>query len=142
MPEIETVDHDETKQHLALVRALSGEVSNAISAIERNDMTELTSRLAAQEVICHKLNQQDPQRLKQALESYRSAAQSREKSSLIHKVREAHLALARLNRAYAGVISRSQRSIELITNLYRNHGQGYSKDESARPSKHTWSCEA
>ena len=41
MPEIETVDHDETKQHLALVRALSGEVSNAISAIERNDMTRV-----------------------------------------------------------------------------------------------------
>ena len=142
MPEIETVGHDEAKQHLALVQALSGEISSAISAVERNDITELTSRLAAQEVICHKLNQQDPQRLKQAFDSYRSTAQSRQKSSLIQKVREAHLALARLNRTYAGVISRSQRSIELITNLYRNHGQGYSKDESARPAKHTWSCEA
>ncbi len=142
MPEIETVDHDETRQHLALVRALSGEVSNAISAIERNDMGELASHIAAQEIICHKLNQQDPQHLKHAFEAYRSTAQSREKSSLIQKVREAHLALARLNRTYAGVISRSQRSIELITNLYRNHGQGYNKDENVRPSKHTWSCEA
>jgi hypothetical protein len=142
MPELETVNHDETKQHLALVRELSGEISSAISAIERNDMTELTSRLAAQEVICHKLNQQDPQRLKQAFESYRSAVQSRDKSSLLQKVREAHLTLARLNRTYAGVIGRSQRSIELITSLYRNHGQGYSKDEKAQPSKHTWSCEA
>lgn len=142
MSEIETVDHDETQQHLSLVRALSGEISNAISAIERNDMGELNSRIAAQEVICHKLNQQDPQRLKQAFESYRSTAQNRDKSSLIQRIREAHLTLARLNRAYAGVISGSQRSIELITNLYRHHGQGYSKGEKARPSKHTWSCEA
>ena len=142
MSEIQTVDQDETQQHLALVRALSGEVSSAISAIERNDMGELTSRIAAQEVICQKLNQQDPQRLKQAFESYRSAALSREKSSLVERVRQAHLALARLNRTYAGVLSRSQRSIELITNLYRTHGQGYNNNEKARPSKHTWSCEA
>ena len=142
MSEIETVDHDETQQHLALVRALSGEISNAISAIERNDMGELTSRIAAQEVICHELNQQDPRRLKLAFESYRSTAQNRDKSPLIQKVREAHLTLARLNRTYARVISGSQRSIELITSLYRNHGQGYSKNEKARPSKHTWSCEA
>jgi hypothetical protein len=102
----------------------------------------LTSRIAAQEVICHKLNQQDPQRLKHAFESYRSTAQSREKSSLIQRVRQAHLTLARLSRTYGGVLSRSQRSIELITNLYRNHGHGYSKDEKARHPKHTWSCEA
>lgn len=142
MPEFKTAGHEEATEHLALVRALSGEISSAISAIERNDMAELGSRIAAQEVICHKLNQQDPQRLKQAFESYRSAAESPAKPTLFDNIREAHLALIRLNRIYAGVVSGSQRSIELITNLYQNHGQRYNKDDNARPAKHTWSCEA
>ncbi len=142
MSESENAGHNEATEHLALVRALSGEISSAISAIERNDMTELGSRIAAQEVICHKLNQQDPQRLKHAFESYRSVAQTPAKSTLFDNIREAHQTLTRLNRIYAGVVSRSQRSIELITNLYRNHGQRYSKDDNARPAKHTWSCEA
>jgi len=142
MSEFENAGQKEATEHLALVRALSGEISSAISAIERNDMVELGSRIAAQEVICHKLNQQDPQRLKQAFESYRAAVQTPAKSTLFDNIREAHLALTRLNRVYAGVVSRSQRSIELITDLYRNHGQRYSKDDNARPAKHTWSCEA
>jgi uncharacterized protein YcbK (DUF882 family) len=142
MPEFEAAGHKEVTEHLALVRALSGEISSAISAIERNDMAELGSRIAAQEVICHKLNQQDPQRLKQAFESYRSAAETSADPTLFDNIREAHLALTRLNRIYAGVVSGSQRSIELITNLYRNHGQRYNKDDNARPAKHTWSCEA
>jgi len=141
MPKFKTPDHDETEQHLVLVRALSAEISSAISAIERNDMTELDARVAAQEAICQKLNPQDPQHLKQALESYRRAAQIPAKLSLLEKVREAHLALARVNKIYAGVISRSHRSIELITHLYRNHGRRYAKDENVPPANHTWSCE-
>ncbi|MFY9675142.1 MAG: hypothetical protein WB817_04660 [Terriglobales bacterium] len=142
MPNSETADQAEASQHLALVRSLSAEISSAISAIERNDMSELSSRIAAQEVICHKLSEQDPQRLKRAIESYRAAAQPPANSSIFEKIREAHRALAQLNRVYAGVVSRSQRSIELITNLYRNHGQRYDKDDKTRPAQHNWSCEA
>ncbi|HVM91861.1 MAG TPA: hypothetical protein VMT67_03560 [Terriglobales bacterium] len=141
MPDTEKITQEEATQHLALVTALSSEVSLAISAIERNDMTELESRIAAQETICQKLAQQDPERLKRAFNSYKSAAETPSRTTLFDKVREAHLALARLNRVYAGIVGRSQRSIELIANFYRNYGQRYSKDESAPPAKHTWSCE-
>ncbi|HTR27100.1 MAG TPA: hypothetical protein VMI10_24220 [Terriglobales bacterium] len=142
MPDTGKIDHQETTQHLALVTALSSEISSAISAIERNDMAELKSRVAAQEAICQRLAQQDPDRLKRAFDSYKSVAQTPAKATLFEKVREAHLALARLNRVYAGVVGRSQRSLELITNFYRNYGQRYSKEEGAPPTKHTWSCEA
>jgi len=142
MPDTEKIAQQETTLHLALVTALSSEISSAISAIERNDMTELESRVAAQEVLCQKLAQQDPERLKRAFNSYKSAVQPPAKATLLEKVREAHLALSRLNRVYAGVVGRSQRSIELIANFYRNYGQRYSKDENVPPAKHTWSCEA
>jgi len=141
MPDFETADHGQTKQHLDLVQALSGEISSAIASIERNDMVELGSHITAQEIICQKLKQQDPHRLQQAFESYRSAAQVAVKSSPLQKLRDEYLALAHLNRIYAKVIGRSQKSIELIANLYRNHGQRYNKDEKTRPGKHTWSCE-
>ena len=140
MPQLDTPLHDAANQHLVLLQALSGEISSAISAIERNDKSELDSRIAAQEAICNELNRQDPQRLQQALESYRSTAQISAKSAL-DKIREAQRRLARLNRIYAGVISRSQRSVELILSLYQNHGQRYHKDDNARPAKHSWSCE-
>jgi len=132
----------ETTRHRAVVAALSSEISSAISAIERNDLSDLQSRVAAQEALCQKLAQQDPERLKRAFDSYKSAAQTPVKATLLAKVREAHIALSRLNRVYAGVVGRSQRSIELITNFYQSYGQRYSKDESAPPAKHTWSCEA
>jgi hypothetical protein len=142
MPQAETPAHDASDEHLALVEALSCEISSAISAIERNDMSELGARIAAQEVICNRLNEQDPQRLQTALEPYRFAAETPVKSSVIDKIREAHRTLSRLNRTYAGVVSRSHRSIELILSLYQNHGQRYHKDDNARHGKHTLSCEA
>jgi hypothetical protein len=141
MPDLQTADHDQTKQQLALVQALSGEISSAISALERNDMVELGSHVAAQEVICQKMKQQDPQRLRKAAEAYGSTAQIAGKSSSLQKLRDEYLALAHLNRIYARMISRSQKSIELLSNLYQNYGQRYNKDEKTRPGKHTWSCE-
>ena len=142
MPDTKKIVQQETTQHLALVTALSSEISSAISAVERNDMAELESRVAAQEAICQKLTQLDPELLKRAFDTYSSASEVPVKVALLDRVREAHRTLARLNRVYAGVVSRSQRSIELITNLYRNHGQRYSKGENARPAQRTWSCEA
>ena len=147
MFEPETAGHKgttekEAMEHLALVRTLSHEISSAISAIERNDSADLTTRVAAQEAICLKLNQKSAQALQLACASYRATSESPAESSLWQKIRDAHVALDRLNRVYTGLIKRSQRSIELITGLYRNPGQRYTKDESAKPGQHTWSCEA
>jgi hypothetical protein len=138
----ETLGHKEGMEHLALVRALSQEVSSAISAIERNDLAELTTRVAAQDAICFKLNQKGPQTLQLACEPYRASCESSEERSLWQAICEAHTALSRLNRTYAGLVKRSQRSIELIAGLYRNPDQSYDRNPTAQPGKHTWSCEA
>jgi len=130
-------------EHLALVRSLSHEISSAISAIERNDRADLSERVAAQEAICLKLNQKSPTDLQLACASYRATSeQSEGEPSLWQKIREAHIALDRVNRVYAALIKRSQKSIEMIVGLYRNPGPPYAKDEGAPSPKHTWSCEA
>ncbi|MFZ3264122.1 MAG: hypothetical protein WA172_08980 [Terriglobales bacterium] len=141
MAETETPDHREATEHLALVRALSHEISSAISAIERNDMGDFASRVAAQEAISHQLNRKGEESLKLACESYKAAAESPAGSPLSQKIREAHVALARLNRVYAALIRRSQKSIGLIISLYKSQGQSYTKDAKAQSSQHTWSCE-
>jgi hypothetical protein len=142
MSEPETAEQKEEMEHLALVRALSREISSAISAIERSDLADLTTRIAAQEAICLKLNQNGGQDLRLACASYRTNLASPTQTSLWQRIREQYVVLDRLNRTYAGLIRRSQKSIELITGLYRDPGQRYSKDPSPRPGKHTWSCEA
>lgn len=134
--------NNEAREHLALVESLSHEILSAISAIERNDSADLATRIAAQEAICLKLNQKNAHDLQMACASYRATSESPAESSLWERIHEAHIGLDRLNRIYAGLIKRSRRSIELITGLCRNPGQRYTKDESARPGKHTWSCEA
>ena len=135
-------DHQDGIEHLALVRALSHEISEAISAIEHNDLADLNKRVAAQEYLSEKLKQKHLPSLLLVCESYRTASEIPADTSLRQKIREAHLALAQLSRVYAALIQRSQRSVGLILDLYRNHGQRYTRDASALPAKHTLSCEA
>lgn len=142
MPDNERAERGKAMDHLALVRSLSGEMSAAISAIEHNDMGEFAAHVAAQEAICHKLKQDTDQALRVVDESYQAASKDPADSRLFEKIREAHLALAQLNRTYSALIQRSQKSIGAIIGLYRNHGQRYSKDQNPQPSAHTWSCEA
>ncbi|MFZ0479803.1 MAG: hypothetical protein WAL71_11685 [Terriglobales bacterium] len=141
MVETKTAEPQEAMEHLALVQALSHEISSAISAIERNDLADFASRLAAQEAICHDLNRKSPQ-FQVACASYRASSKLPAETSVWEKIRQAHFALGKLNRVYAGVISRSQKSIGLILNLYKTHGQRYSEDAKSRSGKHTLSCEA
>jgi len=111
--------------HLDLVRALSQEISAAISAIERNQLKQLEAAIRNQEAICHALlaSQSSPSRL----------AGTRQPG-----VEEAHSHLAQLNRVYAGVVKRAKRCADLLLALY---GQGYGSDVSLA-DRHSWSCEA
>ena len=136
-----SIGNPEGTEHLALVRALSREVSAAISAIERNDLPQLTTSVEAQEALCEKLNRQGTEWLRLACASYKASGETQAEPSMLQKIREAHLGLAQLNRIYAGLVRRSQKSVELITALYRNHGQGYGKTSNVPPGSHTWSCE-
>jgi hypothetical protein len=141
MADPRTAEAREAMEHLALVQALSHEISSAISAIERNDMADFAARLSAQEAICRDLDRKGT-KFQAACASYRASSNLPAEASVWEKIRQAHFALAKLNRVYRGVISRSQKSIGLILNLYKNHGQRYSKDANARGGKHTLSCEA
>ncbi len=42
-------------EHAGLVRALSQEITNAIAAIEKNDLRQFQATIAKQERICHEL---------------------------------------------------------------------------------------
>jgi hypothetical protein len=118
-------------QHLAQVLALQQAIASAIAAIEKNDLRNLETSLATQETICHRLS---------ANPCVPSSASGEDAAidnadALLHKeMREAHIALAQLNRIYAALLKRARKSAQLMTVLYRNH--------VASPQRHTWSCEA
>lgn len=116
-------------KHLEQVHALSRELTSAISALERNDLEQLRQSLAVQERICNELTAPGP------------AGNEGADTNLREEIRSAHLTLAKANQMYAALLRRSQRSVDLISALYRYCAQGSSK-EAANPAKQqTWSCE-
>lgn len=129
----------EQLEHLAQVHALSQAVASAISAIEKNDLRQLEADLAAQETLCN--------RLSGAKGSLWSAATAEavlghaQDAQLLQEIRQAHTALAQLNRVYATLLKSARRSVGLISALYRSYGQGYESGSSPLAKHHTWSCE-
>jgi len=115
---------------LARLRALSQQLNSAISAIEHNDLAQLQSSVAAQELLCCELTgvPWPPSPLET-------------ESALLDEIRATQKELAQLNRVYAGVLKRAQRSAALMTTLYRSFGQGYAKDAPPPAEKQTLSCE-
>lgn len=127
------------QEHLTRLRALSREITSAISAIEHNNLQALQDSIAAQEALCAALHETtrrlpDP-RGQQSHKVERSAA------PIVEQIRTESAALAHLNRVYAAVLKRAQMSASLIFGLYRTYGQGYAKDAPAVTEHHTWSCE-
>ena len=126
-------------EHLAQVHALSRAIGSAISAIEKNNLPELETQLAIQETICNRLSGN-----KLAMSSVSKVEAVRGETPEAHwlqQIRQAHLALAQLNRVYAALLKRSRRHLGQITALYGNHGEGYNRGPSTLPQRHTWSCE-
>jgi hypothetical protein len=117
-------------QHLAQVHALLQAMASAIAAIEKNDLRKFDTCLAAQETICHRLS----------ANPCAPPSIARDDAAIDHldvrfhqEIREAHKALAQLNRIYAALLKRARKSAQLMTVLHRNH---------VPPQRHTWSCEA
>lgn len=115
----------EQLEHLQLVQALSGEISAAISAIERNDLPQLQSAMANQEKICHEL-------------ASKKWSWGTDKGAIHH----AYAALAQLNRTYAGVIKRSRRCADLLSSVYGACDKRYGKELPALADRQPWTCEA
>jgi hypothetical protein len=117
-------------EYLALVRALSQAIASAISSIEKNDLRQLESDLAAQESICNRI-----------CGTKSTLLHGNSDASWLVEIRQAHMALAQLNRVYAGLLQRVRKSAGLIAVLYRSYGEGYDREPSPLPQQHTWSCE-
>ena len=119
-------------QHLKRVRALIEEVAAAISAIERNDLPRLQASVANQERISSEL----------AATKWIPPASPKKDDAASEpsdKIPEAYAALAQLNRVYAGVLKRSQRSVALLSALYGMQGDGYRMEPSG--NSQILSCE-
>ena len=131
---------EQQRKHLAQVQALSREVASALSAIEKNDLHQFEMHVASQEAICNSMV--SPQKLlppAPALSGSGSEADSG--SRLLDEIRQAHEALAQVNRVYAAVLRRAEKTRGLIAAIYRAHGQGYERGPSPIAKHHTWSCE-
>jgi len=125
-----SANRSELTERLARLRALSQQLSSAISAIERNDLVQLQSSVAAQESLCCELTGVPWPLSPLATES-----------ALLDGIRATQMELAQLNRVYAAVLRRAQRSAALMTAVYRSFGQGYAKDAPPAAEKQTLSCE-
>jgi hypothetical protein len=125
-----SADQQEPREYLARLRALSQLLGSAISAIERTDLAQLQSSVAAQETLCCELNGMP----------WPVSAVTTE-SAVLEEIHATQMELAQLNRVYAGVLKRAQRSAALMTALYRSFGQGYAKDAPPAAEKQTLSCE-
>jgi len=120
----------DAKEQVARLRALSQQLGLAITAIERNDLGQLQGSIAAQESLCCELT--DVKRPSSPLAT---------DSALLTDLRAAQVELAQMNRVYAAVLKRAQRSAALLTALYRSFGEGYAKDAPPPVEKPTLSCE-
>ena len=139
MLKFEAIRKQDLVEHLAQVHALSRAIGSAISAIEKNNLPELETQLAIQETICNRLSGN-----KLAMSSVSKVEAVRGETPEAHwlqQIRQAHLALAQLNRVYAALLKRSRRHLGQITALYGSHGDGYNRGPSTLPQRHTWSCE-
>ena len=116
--------HDE---HLARVRALSSEVQTVICALEKNDLSQLEQSVARQEILCTEIAALKAKSTESRLPDVNSAAE----------IRHAYMVLAHKNRVCAALLKRSDRTVGLLSGLYRCYGAGLER----KSTNHTWSCE-
>jgi DNA-binding transcriptional regulator YbjK len=117
---------------LARVQQLMQEMQAAITAIERNNLQAFHSALQNQQALCDQLL---------AMKSYGSQQHlGSDNPELTRQLQTAYAQLAQLNRVYAGVVKRGQRSVRLLSLLYGVHQEGYGKIAGG-PASQTLSCE-
>ena len=139
MPKSDLTRENVDAQHLTRVRLLTGEVAAAISAIEHNNLRQLQIAVANQERICNELatTKWTPSPLARKY-LRRNTAPISETGD---QIQAAYVALAQINRVYAGVVKRSKRSVDLLSALYGNQGDGYGQEPLPSETLQTLSCE-
>ena len=126
------------RQHVGGVRALTDQIGYAISAIEHNSLGKLQEALSAQDALCRQLAET---RLLLPERCESSIAPPPQELALREELRDAYVALSQMNRVYAALVKRVERSCGALAAVYRNHTQGYSKDLPSPPERRSLSCE-
>ena len=140
MPKANLTREQADHQHLTRVRRLTAEVSAAISAIEHSDLRQLQVAIANQERICHELA--TTKWTLPTLVKAPASALAAIHSETGKQIQAAYVALAQINRVYAGVVKRSKRSVDLLSALYRDQADGYGQEPVQSDKFQTLSCEA
>ncbi len=94
----------------------------AISAIEKNDLSQLQSAIARQETLCSQL----------AAMPWNPCMAER---TTLRQIHEAYAELAQVNRVYDGVVKRSKRCADMLLSLYGRFNLPALTDRTA------WACE-
>jgi hypothetical protein len=126
-------------QHLMRVRALTAEVTAAIYAVEHNDLGKLQVAISNQERICNELATTKWTPSSPEKKPVRGAKPAT--SEIVDQIQAAYVALAQINRVYAGVVKRSKRAVDLLAALYGNQRDGYSPEPRPSENFQTLSCE-
>jgi hypothetical protein len=126
-------------QHLMRVRAMTAEVAAAISAVEHNDLGKLQVAIVNQERICNELATTKWTPSFPAKKPVRAAKPAT--LEIVDQIQTAYVALAQINRVYAGVVKRSKRAVDLLSALYGSQGDSYSPEPRSSESFQTLSCE-
>lgn len=135
----EAIRRQDLVEHLAQVHALLRAIAFSISAIEKNNLREFETQLAAQEMLCNRLSGKTL--VMSSISKAEAVRGETPNAHLLQEIRQAHLTLAQLNRVYAALLKRSRRCLGLIAALYRSHEEGYDRGPSTLAQRHTWSCE-
>jgi hypothetical protein len=121
----------EASHYLARMRALSEHIASAMVALERNDLPQFVASVGSQQASCDELSQSP----------FDKGTTRSLRPKLMQEIEKARTELARLNRIYSALLQRSQRTVTLITGLYRGYSMGYERDRALVAESHTWSCE-
>ena len=127
MAELDKTRQHSHDEHIARVHALCSEVQASILALEENNVALLEQSLTKQESLCIQIAALKAKSAEFKPINARSAAE----------IRHAYMALAQKNRTYAALLKRSNRTVNLLSGLYRCYGAGIDK----KSLDHTWSCE-
>lgn len=124
--------------YVSRLRELTREITGAISALERNDLSEFLRCLANQEAIAVEVEAE----LKSVLSDSGVTRRGTDGGSAAGKdLHSACVQLAHANRIFAAVVKRSMRSTSLLAALYQSSAGTYGRTSGPLAEHRTISCE-
>jgi len=128
----------DSREHLAVLQELCGEVQAATAALADLRLDELRDRTVRQSALCFRLEQavqglvvcHDADRLHGIADQ-----------SAIAELRSRHVQLSGLNRRFVALLRRSRRTSDLLAGHYRAFLDGFGAEQVPRTSQRSWNSE-